>query len=139
MVALGDFDDTPDSAAMRFWTGRQSLDGVSVAYRDAWEAVHADLPGHTFAADNPLTCAGEMALELGRRIDLRAGALRNTRSQPRHPRLPPVIGRRCQRRVGKRPLRGAGRVGRPDSSARSLDPAWLRRRVGDSVTTPIVR
>ena len=27
------------------------------------------LPGHTFAADNPLTRAGEMALELGRRID----------------------------------------------------------------------
>jgi endonuclease/exonuclease/phosphatase family metal-dependent hydrolase len=69
VVALGDFDDTPDSAAMRFWTGRQSLDGISVAYRDAWEAVHADLPGHTFAADNPLTRAGEMALELGRRID----------------------------------------------------------------------
>jgi endonuclease/exonuclease/phosphatase family metal-dependent hydrolase len=69
VILLGDFDDTPDSAAIRYWTGRQSLDGTSVAYRDAWEAVHGDQPGHTFAADNPLTRAGEMALELGRRID----------------------------------------------------------------------
>jgi endonuclease/exonuclease/phosphatase family metal-dependent hydrolase len=70
VVVLGDFDDTPDSAALRFWTGRQSLDGISVAYRDAWEAVHgAGAAGHTFAADNPLVRAGEMSLELGRRID----------------------------------------------------------------------
>jgi endonuclease/exonuclease/phosphatase family metal-dependent hydrolase len=69
VVVLGDFDDTPDSASLRFWTGRQSLDGVSVAYRDAWEAVHPDAPGHTFTPDNPLVTAGEMSLELGRRID----------------------------------------------------------------------
>ncbi len=70
VVVLGDFDDTPDSAALRFWTGRQSIDGTSVAYRDAWEAVHGSgVPGHTFAADNPLVRAGEMSLELGRRID----------------------------------------------------------------------
>jgi endonuclease/exonuclease/phosphatase family metal-dependent hydrolase len=69
VVVLGDFDDTPDSASVRYWTGRQSLDGTSVAYRDAWEAVNGDEAGHTFAVDNPLTRAGEMALELGRRID----------------------------------------------------------------------
>jgi endonuclease/exonuclease/phosphatase family metal-dependent hydrolase len=69
VIVLGDFDDTPDSASLRYWTGRQSLEGTSVAYRDAWEAVHGDGSGHTFAADNPLTRAGEMALELGRRID----------------------------------------------------------------------
>ena len=69
VVLLGDFDDTPDSASMRFWTGRQSLDGTSVAYRDAWAAVHGDEPGHTFTPRNPLTRAGEMSLELGRRID----------------------------------------------------------------------
>jgi endonuclease/exonuclease/phosphatase family metal-dependent hydrolase len=69
VVVLGDFDDTPDSASIRYWTGRQSLDGTSVAYRDAWEAVHGGAAGHTFSADNPLTRAGEMALELGRRID----------------------------------------------------------------------
>ena len=69
VALLGDFDDTPDSASIRFWTGRQSLDGVSVAYRDAWEAVHPGEPGHTFTPVNPLVRAGEMSLELGRRID----------------------------------------------------------------------
>ncbi len=69
VVLLGDFDDTPDSASVRFWTGKQSLDGCSVAYRDAWDAVHPDEPGHTFTPRNPLVRAGEMALELGRRID----------------------------------------------------------------------
>jgi endonuclease/exonuclease/phosphatase family metal-dependent hydrolase len=69
VVVLGDFDDPPDSASLRFWTGRQSLAGESVAYRDAWEAVHGGAPGHTFTPRNPLTRAGEMSLELGRRID----------------------------------------------------------------------
>jgi endonuclease/exonuclease/phosphatase family metal-dependent hydrolase len=76
VIVLGDFDDTPDSRSLRFWTGRESLDGFSVAYRDAWEAVNGTDPGHTFAADNPLVRAGEMSLELGRRIDyvlLRSG------------------------------------------------------------------
>jgi endonuclease/exonuclease/phosphatase family metal-dependent hydrolase len=76
VVVLGDFDDTPESASLRFWTGRQSLDGTSVAYRDAWEALHPGQPGHTFTPDNPLVTAGEMSLELGRRIDyilVRAG------------------------------------------------------------------
>jgi endonuclease/exonuclease/phosphatase family metal-dependent hydrolase len=35
VVLAGDFDDAPDAASIRFWTGRQSLDGHSVAYRDA--------------------------------------------------------------------------------------------------------
>jgi endonuclease/exonuclease/phosphatase family metal-dependent hydrolase len=76
VILLGDFDDTPDSASLRFWTGRQSLDGFSVAYRDAWEAVHPGAPGFTFTPENPLVTAGEMSLELGRRIDyilVRAG------------------------------------------------------------------
>jgi endonuclease/exonuclease/phosphatase family metal-dependent hydrolase len=69
VVLLGDFDDVPDSSSVRFWTGLQSLEGVSVAYRDAWEAVHAAAAGHTFSPANPLVPAGEMALEMGRRID----------------------------------------------------------------------
>jgi hypothetical protein len=40
-----------------------------VAYRDAWESVHPGEPGHTFSPTNPLIHAGEMSLELGRRID----------------------------------------------------------------------
>ncbi|GAA3246265.1 hypothetical protein GCM10010532_090590 [Dactylosporangium siamense] len=69
VVLAGDFDDTPDAASVRFWTGKQSLHGSSVAYRDAWAAIHPDDPGHTFTPSNPLERAGEMSLELGRRID----------------------------------------------------------------------
>ena len=69
VVLAGDFDATPDSASVRFWSGRQSLDGTSVCYRDAWESVHPGDPGHTFTPRNPLVASGEMPLELGRRID----------------------------------------------------------------------
>jgi endonuclease/exonuclease/phosphatase family metal-dependent hydrolase len=69
VVLLGDFNDTPDSSSVRFWTGRQSLEGLSVAYQDAWEARRASDAGHTFSPSNPLVRAGEMPLELGRRID----------------------------------------------------------------------
>jgi endonuclease/exonuclease/phosphatase family metal-dependent hydrolase len=69
VILLGDFDDTPDSASLRFLTGRQSLDGLSVAYRDAWEATHPGEPGHTFTPSNPLVRDGEWSQELGRRID----------------------------------------------------------------------
>jgi len=69
VVLLGDFDARPDAACMRFWTGRQSLDGTSVCYHDAWESVHGDEPGHTFTPENPLVRAGGMRLVRGRRID----------------------------------------------------------------------
>jgi endonuclease/exonuclease/phosphatase family metal-dependent hydrolase len=65
VVLTGDFDDPPDSAAIRFWTGKQSLDGVSVAYQDAWTGPEQ----HTFTPENPLVAAGEMPLDRGRRID----------------------------------------------------------------------
>jgi endonuclease/exonuclease/phosphatase family metal-dependent hydrolase len=65
----GDFNATPDTSSMRFWTGRTSLDGVSVAYRDAWESVRGDEPGHTFDPRNPLTAIDEPELDRGRRID----------------------------------------------------------------------
>jgi endonuclease/exonuclease/phosphatase family metal-dependent hydrolase len=63
VILAGDFDDTPDSSSVRFLTGRQSLDGLSVAYRDATDGRL------TFTPDNPLVTAGDMALEEGRRID----------------------------------------------------------------------
>ena len=69
VVLAGDFDDGPDAAALRFWTGRQSLRDYSVAYLDAWEAARPGEPGHTFTPANPLVRAGEMPLERGRRID----------------------------------------------------------------------
>ena len=69
VVLAGDFDDPPDAASIRFWTGRQSLDGTSVGYEDAWAVAHPGEPGHTFSPRNPLVTAGEMKLERGRRID----------------------------------------------------------------------
>lgn len=53
VVLVGDLDADPDAATIRFWTGRQSLGGMSVCYRDAWESVHPGEPGHTFTPDNP--------------------------------------------------------------------------------------
>jgi endonuclease/exonuclease/phosphatase family metal-dependent hydrolase len=73
VIVAGDFDAVPEAASVRFWSGRQSLHGVSVCYRDAWESVHPGDPGHTFSPDNPLVPedvpAGHWSLELGRRID----------------------------------------------------------------------
>jgi endonuclease/exonuclease/phosphatase family metal-dependent hydrolase len=48
VVLAADLDADPESSSARFWTGRQSLDGLSVCYRDAWESRHPDEPGHTF-------------------------------------------------------------------------------------------
>ncbi len=51
-IVLGDFDAEPHSASIRFWTGRQSLDGMSVSYRDVWDARHPGIAGHTFTPEN---------------------------------------------------------------------------------------
>ena len=69
VVLAGDFDATPDAASVRFWSGRQALNGTSVCYRDSWESTHPGEPGHTFTPHNPLVAGGDMPLELGRRID----------------------------------------------------------------------
>jgi endonuclease/exonuclease/phosphatase family metal-dependent hydrolase len=54
VVLAGDLDADPDATSIRFWCGRQSLDGMSVCYRDAWQSMHPDEPGHTFTPANPL-------------------------------------------------------------------------------------
>jgi endonuclease/exonuclease/phosphatase family metal-dependent hydrolase len=69
VILAGDLDDTPDSASIRFWTGKQSLDGLSVRYEDTWYAAHGDAPGLTFDPRNPLVPSGTMPLDRGRRID----------------------------------------------------------------------
>jgi endonuclease/exonuclease/phosphatase family metal-dependent hydrolase len=48
-----DFDADPDATSTRFWTGRHSLDGLSVCYRDAWISAHPGERGHTFVPCNP--------------------------------------------------------------------------------------
>jgi endonuclease/exonuclease/phosphatase family metal-dependent hydrolase len=50
----GDLDAAPDAASMRFLSGKQSLDGMSICYRNAWESVHPDEGGHTFSKRNAL-------------------------------------------------------------------------------------
>jgi endonuclease/exonuclease/phosphatase family metal-dependent hydrolase len=69
VLLAGDFNAPPDAASMRFWRGLQSLDGVSVSYRDAWQTLHPDDPGHTFSPRNPMLSAGAWPQETGRRID----------------------------------------------------------------------
>ncbi|GAA4955007.1 endonuclease/exonuclease/phosphatase family metal-dependent hydrolase [Nonomuraea thailandensis] len=69
VIVAGDFDATPESASVRFWSGLQSLEGISVAYRDVWRWAHPNAPGHTFTPVNPLVRSGNWPLETGRRID----------------------------------------------------------------------
>ena len=69
VLLAGDFNAGPDAASVRFWAGAQSLEGVSVAYRNASAAVRPDEPGHTFSRENALVRGGDMPLECGRRID----------------------------------------------------------------------
>ena len=66
VVLAGDFDADPESASVRFWCGRQSLGGMSVCYRDAWESAHPGDPGHTFTPLNPLVADPDWPF---RRID----------------------------------------------------------------------
>jgi endonuclease/exonuclease/phosphatase family metal-dependent hydrolase len=55
VVVAGDFDADPDAASLRFWTGRQSLHGMSVCYRDAWARIHPGRSAPTFSPEeNPL-------------------------------------------------------------------------------------
>jgi endonuclease/exonuclease/phosphatase family metal-dependent hydrolase len=51
-IIAGDFNATPESASVRYLTGRQSLQGRSVLYHDAW-AVAGEGPGYTWTVDNP--------------------------------------------------------------------------------------
>lgn len=54
VILAGDLTDGPDSASVRLWTGRQSVDGVSVCYRDAWESANPGQPGETFTPRNAI-------------------------------------------------------------------------------------
>ena len=69
VIVGGDFNATPDTSSMWFWTGRRSLDGTSTAYRDCWESVHGTDQGWTIDPGNPLTHYEERDFNRGRRID----------------------------------------------------------------------
>jgi len=112
VVVGGDFNAAPDTASIRFWTGRRSLDGTSTAYRDCWESVHGPEPGLTFEPANPLSAVDEPGLDRGRRIDYLLVRCATTARPARH-RLPARLRRPRRRRLGQRPLR---RPGRPRAS-----------------------
>jgi endonuclease/exonuclease/phosphatase family metal-dependent hydrolase len=70
VVLAGDLDAVPDAASIRFLRGLQSLGGVSVCYRDAWESAHGGEQGHTFTRRNPLVLQdSDVRQEVSRRID----------------------------------------------------------------------
>ena len=52
VILVGDMDAGPEASSIRFLSGRQSLDSMSVCYRDAWESAHRDDAGHTFTPVN---------------------------------------------------------------------------------------
>jgi endonuclease/exonuclease/phosphatase family metal-dependent hydrolase len=56
-LIAGDFNANPDAGSIRFLTGRQSLQGRSVLYHDAW-SVAGEGPGYTWTVDNPNAAAG---------------------------------------------------------------------------------
>lgn len=65
-LLVGDFNAEPDSAEMRYVTGRQSLEGRSVAFLDAWPTAGDGGAGITWSNANPYA---RSALEPDRRID----------------------------------------------------------------------
>ncbi|OLF17971.1 endonuclease/exonuclease/phosphatase family protein [Actinophytocola xanthii] len=69
VVLGGDFDAMPEAGSIRFWRGLQSLDAFSVAYRDAWELVHGQAPGATFAPSENGLVERHWQTDLDRRID----------------------------------------------------------------------
>ncbi len=57
VLIAGDLDAEPDAASLRFLTGRQSVDGFSVAYVRAWDVVHPGESCWTLDPANPLHAA----------------------------------------------------------------------------------
>lgn len=56
-VIAGDLNAGPEGASIRYLTGRQSLNGRSVLYHDAW-AIAGEGPGSTWSKENPNARAG---------------------------------------------------------------------------------
>lgn len=65
-ILAGDFNASPDTAAIRFLTGRTSLHGQGAYYRDAWARRHPHEDGHTWSDRNPYAVRW---IERNRRLD----------------------------------------------------------------------
>jgi endonuclease/exonuclease/phosphatase family metal-dependent hydrolase len=67
-IVAGDFDATPDSASIRFLTGKQSWNGMSVYFADAWQDGGDGTAGHTWSHENKMAARAEMdRMRLGRK------------------------------------------------------------------------
>lgn len=53
VIIAGDLDAEPDADSIRFLTGKHVIDGLSVCYRSAWDAIHPDEPPVTYTPSNP--------------------------------------------------------------------------------------
>jgi hypothetical protein len=53
VILAGDLDADAGADSIRFLTGRHVIDGTSVCFRDAWEAVHPGEPVVTYSPSNP--------------------------------------------------------------------------------------
>jgi endonuclease/exonuclease/phosphatase family metal-dependent hydrolase len=105
-VIGGDFNAEPDAAEIRFLTGRQSLEGASTYYQDAWAVAGDGSPGHTWVNDNPF--AAPLHLHAAR-VDYVFVGDHYPLNAPAGPGEPPGDGRgkvtRCEV-VGHPPLTG---------------------------------
>lgn len=54
VILAGDLNAGTEAASVRFLMGRQSLDGTSVCYLNAWDRIHPGQEGHTFTQRSPL-------------------------------------------------------------------------------------
>ena len=67
-ILLGDFNARPEADEIRFLRGLVTLGGRRTYFQDAWERMHPDDPGLTWARKNPYT-AKLAFLEPDRRLD----------------------------------------------------------------------
>jgi endonuclease/exonuclease/phosphatase family metal-dependent hydrolase len=74
VILAGDLTDPPESASVRLWSGRQSLHGTSVCFRDAWESAHRDDPGDTYTPRNPILADWDWPFQRLDYVFVRCGA-----------------------------------------------------------------
>ena len=67
-ILMGDFNARPDADEIRFLRGLTTLDGRRAYFQDAWQRLHPDEIGWTWARANPYT-AKLAFLEPDRRLD----------------------------------------------------------------------
>jgi len=68
-IIAGDFDATPEHASIRFLSGKQSLAGKSVHFRDAWAEAGDGTGGYTWSWQNGYTANRLHQRHHCRRID----------------------------------------------------------------------